>query len=80
LHLNINKPPLHFIVLHFEATSDSCGHFLKLYISLHLEDKFDFFPNASTSVFVADPYNEVFIYVPFPMPPLLIDPSFSFQF
>jgi hypothetical protein len=49
-------------------------------MSLHLEVKFDFFPNASTSAFVADPYNEVFIYVPFPMPPLLIDPSFSFQF
>ncbi len=44
MHLNINKLPLHSIILHLEATSDSCGHFLNLYINLHLEDKFDFFP------------------------------------
>jgi hypothetical protein len=31
-------------MLHLEATSDSCGHFLNPYINLHLEDKFDFFP------------------------------------
>jgi hypothetical protein len=49
LHLvasNTNKPPLHPIVLHPKTTSDSCGHFFN---PLHLENKFDFFPNASTS-------------------------------
>jgi hypothetical protein len=80
LHLNINKPPFHSIVLHFESTSDSCGHFFNLYINLHLEDKFDFFPNASTSTFVFDPCNEVFIYVPSPMPPLVFDLGFHFNF
>ncbi len=80
MHLNINKLPFHSIVLHLEATSDSCGHFFNLYISLHLEDKFDFFPNASTSTFVVDPCNEVFIYVPSPMLPLVLDLGFHFNF
>jgi hypothetical protein len=80
LHLNINKPPFHSIVLHLEAIGDSCGHFSNPYISLHLEDKFDFFPNTCTSPFVVDPCNEVFIYVLSPMPPLVLDPSFHFNF
>ncbi len=54
--------------------------FFNRYISLHLEDKFDFFPNASTFAFVVDPCNEVFIYVPSPMPPLVFDAGFHFNF
>jgi hypothetical protein len=80
LHLNTNKLPLHSIVLHLEATGDSCEHFLNPYISLHLENKFDFFPNASTLAFVVDPCNEVFIYVPSPMPLLVLDLGFHFNF
>jgi hypothetical protein len=49
-------------------------------MSLHLEDKFDFFPNASTSAFVIDPCNGVFIYIPSPMPPLVLDLGFHFNF
>jgi hypothetical protein len=80
LHLNTNKPPLHSIVLHLEATGDSCEHFFNPYIILQLEDKFDFFLNASTFAFVGDPCNEVFIYVPSPMPPLILDLGFHFNF
>jgi hypothetical protein len=66
--------------LHLEAIRDSCGHFFSPYISLHLKDKFDSFPNAFTSAFVIGPCNEVFIYVPFHMPPFVLDPSFHFNF
>jgi hypothetical protein len=79
LHLNTNKPPLHSILLHLETPGDSCGHFFNLYISLHLEHKFDFFPHASTSTFVVDPCNEVFIYVPSPMS-LVLGLGFHFNF
>jgi len=79
LHLNTNKPPLHFIVLNLEIIGDSCGYFFNPYISLHLKDKFEFFPNASTFVFVVDRCNEVCIYVPFPMPPLVFDLGFHFN-
>jgi len=79
LHLNIENPPFHYIVLHFETIGDSCGHFFNPYINLHLENKFDFFPNASTSTFVVDPYNEVFIHVVSPMPPLVPNPGFHFN-
>ncbi len=80
MHLNTNKPLLHFSVLDLEAIGDSCGHFFNLYISLHLRDKFEFFPNASTFAFVVDPCNEVCIYVPFPMPPIVFDLGFHFNF
>jgi hypothetical protein len=79
LHLNTNKPSLHSIVLHLEAIGDSCGHFLNVYINLHLKDKLDFFLSASTFAFVVDPCNEVFIYVPSPMP-LALDLGFHFNF
>jgi hypothetical protein len=44
-----------------------------------LDGKFDFFPNASTSTSVVDPCNEVFIFVTFPTPPLVPNPSFHFN-
>jgi hypothetical protein len=53
--------------------------FFNPYISLHLEGKFDFFPNASTSPYVLDPCNEVFIFIPFPMPLLVFDLGFHFN-
>lgn len=46
LHHDIDKPPLHSIVLHLEEIGDYCGHFFNPYINLHLED-FDFFLNVS---------------------------------
>jgi len=76
---NVDKPPFHFTVLHLEVIGDSCGHFFNLYISLHLDDKFDFFPNAYTLTYVVDPCNEVFIFVTSPLPPLVPNPSFHFN-
>jgi hypothetical protein len=46
---------------------------------LHLEDKLDFFPNASTFPFVLDPCNEVFIFITFHVAPLVFDPGFHFN-
>jgi len=44
-----------------------------------LEDKFDFFPNVSTSPSILDPCNGVSIFIPFPMPPLIFDQGFHFN-
>ncbi len=79
MHPHTDKPHFHYIILHLEVTNDSCGHFFNPYISLHLEDKFDFFPNAFTSTSVVDLYNEVFIYVTSPMCPLVPNPGFHFN-
>ncbi len=79
MHPNIDKPPFHFTILHLEVVGDFCGHFFNPYIKLHLDDKFDFFPNVSTSTYVVDPCNEVFIFVTSLVPHLVLNPSFHFN-
>ncbi len=78
MHFNTNKLPFHSILLHPKAIGDFCGHFFNPYISFHLENKFDFFPNASTFAFIVDPCKEVFIFVFSPMPPFV--PNLGFHF
>jgi len=75
LHANTNKPHLHSITLHPEVANDFYKYFFNPYINLHLKD-FDLFPNASTCASIIDLHSEVFIFVPFPMPLLVLDPSF----
>ncbi len=81
MHLNTNKPPFHSILLHPKTIGDFCGHFFNPNINLHLENKFDFFPNASTFTSIVDPCKEglILILVFFPMPPLVPDLGFHFN-